>query len=310
MLVEVVHLVDIPIEVRVDDDLLIKVVWHRVSWGCLVGGLRVVEDRYLIVRKVVPDKRNLYKDRLTDSDRLSTASVLHSAHRQTITLHSVLVDVFGVNNAGWLAVTCQLTLSTRVFDFDVAGIFGVDKPKTMKRQLRCLGARNQVWLRPNNKRIEVAVGEIWVSEVLTIEGDFKGKHIWLRVCRSLDFNLGRAEQVALDDGTVLLIAESDLQLGTWWLGTLKVFTIYNCVVLEFYRAILRWDRKDRWRSVVDKWLALPILEEGLPVVALVVGYLERSAGQGWSSWCVPSEGGRCIFWSFWLVADLAALWVN
>jgi hypothetical protein len=31
MLVEVVHLVDIPIEVRVHDNLLVKVVWHRVS---------------------------------------------------------------------------------------------------------------------------------------------------------------------------------------------------------------------------------------------------------------------------------------
>ena len=60
----------------------------------------MVEDRDLIIRKVVPDKRNLYKDRLTDSDRLSTASVLHSAHWQTITLHCVLVNVFGVNNAG------------------------------------------------------------------------------------------------------------------------------------------------------------------------------------------------------------------
>lgn len=100
MLVEVVNLVDIPIEVRVDDNLLVKVVWHRVSRGCLVGGIRVVEDRDLIIRKVVTDKRNLYKDRLTDSDRLSTASVLHSAHRQTITLYSVLVNVFGVNNAG------------------------------------------------------------------------------------------------------------------------------------------------------------------------------------------------------------------
>jgi len=60
----------------------------------------VVEDRDLIIRKVVPDKRNLYKYRLTDSDWLSTASVLHSAHWQTITLHSVLVNVFGVNNAG------------------------------------------------------------------------------------------------------------------------------------------------------------------------------------------------------------------
>lgn len=58
--------------------------------------------------------------------------------------------------------------------------------------------------------------------------------------------------MALDDGTVLLTTEADLQLGACWLGTLKVFTIYDCVVLDFDGAILGRDRKDRWRVVVNK----------------------------------------------------------
>jgi hypothetical protein len=54
---------------------------------------------------VVADKRNLHKDRISDSDRLSTASVLHHAQWQAVTLHSVLVYVFCVNDTGCLAVT-------------------------------------------------------------------------------------------------------------------------------------------------------------------------------------------------------------
>ena len=180
----------------------------------------------------------------------------------------------------------------------------------MKRQLWWLSARDQVWLRPNNKRIKVAVGKIWVCEVLSVERDLKGKHIWLRVCWSLDPDLGGAYQITLHDGTVLLGTEADLQLGTWWLGAFKVFTINDCIVLNFHRAILGWDRINRWWVVVHKWWALSIFEEWLPIVARVVGYLQNAVGLCWGSWCVPSEGGRCIVYGHCLIADLAALWVN
>lgn len=118
MLMEVLQVVNAPVEVSIDQDWLVKIRGNGVSRHRAVDWVLHVVDRDLVVGINVAHQGQLHVDSVANL-HARAVRVVERSHQDTVTLDSVLVDVLSGYDAGLDTLAGEITLIGGELDLQV-----------------------------------------------------------------------------------------------------------------------------------------------------------------------------------------------